>query len=119
MGEPPKGLSSSAAFNEVVKSADYHGERVDVAAIDLCILSLLPEGHRPVPLAELLGSGGALGIECFCKELVWPSEVAAEIKASLDLRRPHMGRGLAQRPRLYANLVEALFKRGLIDFGTD
>ncbi|CAK0902947.1 unnamed protein product, partial [Prorocentrum cordatum] len=49
MSEPPKGLSSSAAFNEVVKSADYH----------------------------------------------------------------------ATPPLLYANLVEALFKRGLIDFGTD
>ncbi|CAK0893680.1 unnamed protein product [Prorocentrum cordatum] len=119
MGEPPKGLSSSTAFSEVVKSADYRGERVDVAAIDVCLLSLPPEGHRPAPLAELLGNGGVLEIERFCEELVWPSEVAAEIQASLNLRRPHMDRGLAQRPRLYANLVEALFKRGLIDFGTD
>eukprot|EP00959_Pyramimonas_sp_CCMP1952_P076081 1589985-Pyramimonas_sp.AAC.1 len=30
-----------------------------------------------------------------------------------------MDRGLAHRPRLYANLAEALFKRGLIDFRTD
>ena len=77
MGSPPKDFTPATAVREVVKSTDYDGERVDVAVIGLGLLSLPPEGHRPVPLAGLSGAGGAAEIEQFCNGLIWPREVAA------------------------------------------
>ena len=117
MGSPPGDMTPQGAFVELQGTEDYAGERVDLAPLDVGILSLPEEGFQPQPLRDFLEVPEA-AISQQVSNLVLPKEAAARRLEELGLKKPYSDPSLRSRRKRQA-LVKALDRAGLLEFSLE
>ena len=58
VGPPPDGMNGEGALSELLAKRGYGGEPATLAPLEIDLLSVPPEGHRPRGLAEVAGEAG-------------------------------------------------------------
>ena len=119
MGAPPTDLSAEGPLRELCGSPGYEdvdGIPASLAPLDLELLSLPAEGHRPSSLAALWGgSSGSVLVEEFCRKRVLPISQAQEALRENAPKRSYMDPSL-RHIAAYHRLVCRLFGCGMVVF---
>ena len=115
LGPPPGDLDGRGALSELLAHHSYTQESATVAPIEVCKLSLPPPGHRPVPLATLLGDHAPVVLDRLRRKLL-PKEVRESRQQATGARRPYVDPLFRRNPRAYAAFLQRCVDAGLIEF---
>ena len=115
LGPPPSDLTPAEASEELRGAGIYDDPASTVRPFDSSLVSLPEAGSRPVPLADLYGTGGCDFVKGFISDsLLETGAVAEQLKSAP--RKAYMDPILSGSPKVYAKFIRRLFEAGMISF---